>query len=68
LAVAQVGAAVTLLHLPGLVGPAVVALGFHAWGGAAEALDGGSSARSVVIEFGALALVGVVVALLLRAA
>ncbi len=38
---------------PGVVGAAIVALGFHAWGGAAEALDDGASGRSVVLEFGA---------------
>lgn len=65
LAVAQVAAAVTLLELPGVVGAAVVALSFHAWGGAAEALDEGAPARSVVLEFGALALLGLVVAILL---
>jgi hypothetical protein len=64
-AVAQVAAAVLLLHLPGVVGSAIVALGFHAWGGAAEALDEGASGRSVILEFGALAALGLVVALLL---
>jgi hypothetical protein len=62
---AQVAAAVALLQLPGVVGAAVVALGFHAWGGAAEALDEGASARSVILEFGALAILGLVVAILL---
>jgi hypothetical protein len=65
-ALAQVGAALILLQLPGVVGAAILALAFHAWGGAAEALDGGASARSVAIEFGALAVLGVVVALLLH--
>ena len=65
LAVAQVAAAVALLGLPGVVGAAVVALAFHAWTGAAEALEGGASARAVVLEFGALALVGVAVSVLL---
>jgi hypothetical protein len=64
--VAQVATAVVLLHLPGVVGAAVVALGFHAWAGAAEALDGGASVRAVVLEFGALALLGLVVAILLH--
>lgn len=67
-ALAQVSAAVGLLQLPGVVGAAVVALGFHAWAGAAEALDGGASARAVVLEFGALAVLGLVVALLLHGA
>jgi hypothetical protein len=60
-----VGTALALLQLPGVVGAAILALAFHAWSGAAEALDGGASARSVLIEFGALAVLGVVVALLL---
>ncbi len=63
---AQLGAAMALLQLPGVVGSAIVALGFHAWGGAAEALDDGSSPRSVILEFGALAVLGLVVALLLH--
>jgi hypothetical protein len=58
--------AVSLLRLPGVVGAAVIALGFHAWAGAAEALDEGASARSVILEFGALAVLGVVVAVLLN--
>jgi hypothetical protein len=66
-AVAQIAAAVGLLRLPGVVGAAIVALGFHAWGGAAEALDDGASGRSVILEFGALAVLGLVVALLLYA-
>ena len=66
LAAAQIGAAVALLGLPGLVGAAVVALAFHAWGGATEALDEGASPRSVILEFGALAVIGMVVALLLQ--
>jgi hypothetical protein len=67
IALGQIGAALALLQLPGVVGAAILALAFHAWSGAAEALDGGASARSVVIEFGALAVLGVVVALLLHA-
>jgi hypothetical protein len=67
LAVAQLGIAVTLLVLPGVVGPAIIALAFYVWGGAADALQNGSSSRSVVIEFGSLALLGLLVALLLHA-
>jgi hypothetical protein len=63
LAAAQVGAATLLLQLPGVIGPAIVALAFYAWGGAAEALRGDASGRSVAIEFGALAVLGLVVAL-----
>jgi hypothetical protein len=68
IALIQIGAALALLQLPGVVGAAILALAFHAWSGAAEALDGGASARSVMIEFGALAVLGVVVALLLHGA
>lgn len=65
-AVAQAATAVALLTLPGVVGAAVVALAFHAWGGAAEALDRGARGRSVAVEFGSLAVLGVAVALLLH--
>lgn len=68
LAIAQFGASLALLHLPGVVGSAVLALGFHAWAGAAEALDSGAHTRAVAIEFGSLALLGLLVALLLRPA
>lgn len=68
LAVAQLGVGLALLHLPGVVGAAVLALGFHAWAGAAEALDSGARTRAVAIEFGSLALLGLLVALLLRPA
>lgn len=66
-AVAQVGTALALLNLQGVVAAAILALAFHAWGGAAEALDHGASARAVALEFGALAVLGVIVALLLHA-
>ena len=65
LAVAQVTAVVALLGIPPVVGAALTALAFHAWGGAAESLDDGASARAVALEFGALAILGIVVALLL---
>ncbi|HEX5396769.1 MAG TPA: hypothetical protein VFX74_06705, partial [Candidatus Limnocylindria bacterium] len=65
LAVGQAGAAVALLQLPGVAGPAVVALAFYAWGGAVEAREEGASLRSVALEFGAIALLGVIVAFLL---
>jgi hypothetical protein len=68
LAVAQLGVGLALLHLPGVVGSAVLALGFHAWAGAAEALDGGARTRAIAFEFGSLALLGLLVALLLRPA
>lgn len=66
LAVAQAGAAVVLLGLPGVAGPALVALAFYAWGGAIEALDEGSSLRGVLIEFGIIGMLGLIVALLLH--
>lgn len=66
LAVAQLWVALSLLHLPGVVGSAILALGFHAWAGAAEALDAGASGRSVLAEFGTLALLGLAVAILLH--
>lgn len=67
LAVAQVATAVMLMGIPAVVAAALVALAFHAWSGAAEALEGGAAARAVALEFGALAVLGLVVALLLQA-
>lgn len=66
LAVAQAGAAVVLLGLPGVAAPALVGLAFYAWGGAFEAIDGGASFRSVALEFGTIGVLGLVVALLLH--
>jgi len=66
LAIVQVAAAISLLELPGVVGSAILALTFHAWAGAAEALDNGASARSVIVEYGSLALLGLAVAILVR--
>ena len=66
LAVGQAGAAVVLLQLPGVAAPAVVALTFYAWGGAVEAIEDGSSLRSVALEFGAIAVLGLLVAFLLH--
>lgn len=66
LGMGQIAAAVAMLQLPGVVGAALIALAFHAWSGAADALEGGSSARSVALEFGSLAVVGLVVALVLH--
>lgn len=68
LAIGQIAIAVVVLRIPGLVGPALVALAFYVWGGAADALGGGSSPRSVAFEFGSLALLGLVVALLMAQA
>jgi len=47
---------------------ALMALAFYAWSGAADALEGGDSGRSVAIEFGPLLLLGVVIGLLLHRA
>ena len=44
-----------------------MALAFHAWSGAAEALEDGAEGRSVAVEFGSLAVLGIVVAVLLHA-
>lgn len=66
LAVAQLGAALALLDLPGVVDSAILALTFYVWGGVAGALLGGSTARSVAGEFGGLAILGLLVALLLH--
>lgn len=68
LATGQIGAALILLHLPGVVGPAVVAAIFHAWGGALESLEEGASLRGIAFEFGSLGVLGVVVAFLLHQA
>lgn len=65
LAVAQVGLGAVLLGLPILVSAALMALAFYTWGGAADALRGGASGRSVAVEFGALVLLGLFVGLLL---
>lgn len=66
LGVVQVALAVGLLDLQGVVGPAIVALSFYTWGGAAESLEEGASGRAVALEFGALAALGLAVALLLH--
>jgi hypothetical protein len=65
LAVAQAATALALLGLPGLVVPAIAALVFHAWGGAADALAGRASLRSVALEFGSLGLLALVTALVM---
>ncbi len=65
LAVGQVAAALALLGLPGLVPPAIVALVFHAWGGAADALAGRARLRSVALEFGSLGLLALATALVM---
>lgn len=65
LALAQLGVALALLDLPGVVSPALLALGFHAWGGAAESLEAGAPRRAIVAEFGTLAALGIAIALIL---
>lgn len=65
LAVVQVGLALSLLDLPSPVLPALVALAFHTWNGAADALLANAPARGVLLEFGTLAVLGVLVVLLL---
>ena len=66
-AIGAAAAALPLLDLPGsIIAPAVLALGFYSWSGAADALQDGASAKSVVFEFGILAVLGLVVAFLVR--
>jgi hypothetical protein len=66
LVVAQVATATVLLSMPVYAMAAINGLAFYAWGGAVDALRGGASGRSVAIEFGSLALVGLVAGLLLH--
>lgn len=66
-ALAEVAAALLLLRLPGAIGPALVALAFYTWSGAADALAEGGSGWSVLREFGALAMLGLLLALLVHA-
>jgi hypothetical protein len=66
LVVAQVGAALLLLQLAGAIAPALMGLTFYAWAGAVEALETGASMRSMAREFGALAILGIIWALLLH--
>jgi hypothetical protein len=66
LAVTQVGVASVLLTLPDSVVAALIALVFYAWTGAVDALRGGSSGRSVAVEFGSLLLLGLIVGMVLH--
>lgn len=59
----QIALAVSLLNVQGVVGPAIVALAFYIWGGAAESLEEGTAGRAVALEFGALAALGLAVAI-----
>jgi hypothetical protein len=65
LAVVQVGVGAVLLGVSVLVSAALMALAFYTWTGAVDALRGGASGRSVVVEFGGLVLLGLFVGLLL---
>lgn len=62
--VVQLAVALELLELPGVIGPAVMLLAFYVWGGAADLLHEGASRRRVFVEYGFMALIGLVVALL----
>jgi len=64
LAVAQVAAALALLRPPLVLGAALVALAYHAWGSAASGLDEGEAGWRVALEIGALGLMGLVLAFL----
>ena len=66
LAVIQVGLTVALLDIQLQLAAAIVALAFYAWTGAVDALRGETSGRAVAVEFGSLALVGLVAGLLLH--
>lgn len=65
LVVAQVGIAAVLLNLVPTLLAALMALAFYVWNGAVDALRGDRSGRSVAVEFGSLALVGIIVGLLM---
>lgn len=66
LVVAQVGAATILMEMPAYAMAVLTGFAFYVWGGAVEALRGGASGRSVALESGALALVGLLAGLLLH--
>lgn len=66
LVVTQVGLAAVVLGLQPTIVAGLMALAFYTWAGAVEALRTGASGRSVAVEYGALLLVGLVVALLVH--
>ena len=66
LVVTQVAAATILLEMPVYAMAVLTGFAFYVWGGAVEALRGGASGRSVALESGALALVGLLAGLLLH--
>lgn len=66
LVVTQVGLASTVLGLQPTITAGLMALAFYTWAGAAESLRAGAPGRSVAVEYGALLLVGLLVALLMH--
>ncbi len=60
------GAALILLEMPAYAMAALTGFAFYVWSGAAELIRGGASGRSVVLESGALALIGLLAGLLLH--
>jgi hypothetical protein len=66
LVVVQVGLAVSLLDVQLQLTAAIIALAFYTWAGAADALRGDATGRSVALEFGSLVLIGLVAGLLLH--
>jgi len=68
LVVTQVGLASIVLGAQPTIVAGLMALAFYTWAGAAESLRGGASGRSVAIEYGALVLVGLVVAMIMHRA
>lgn len=66
LVVAQIAAATILLAMPTYAMAVLTGFAFYVWSKATEALRGDASGRSVAMEFGALALVGIVAGLLLH--
>jgi hypothetical protein len=66
LVVTQIAAATVLLAMPTYAMAVLTGFSFYVWSKATEALRGDASGRSVAMEFGALALVGIVAGLLLH--
>lgn len=66
LVVSQVAAATILLEMPVYIMAILPGYAFYVWGNAVEALRGGATGRSVAIESGTLALIGLVAGLLLH--
>lgn len=68
LVITQVGLAGAVLGLAPTIVGGLMALAFYTWAGAVDALRAGASGRSVAVEYGALLLVGLIVALLMHTA